>query len=77
MRIIASCVAKPAFQASNKSTDLRVKSCCEDQMCAVKRVNFKNGMAGSRPRSAVDLSLCVFLQGVPKVRSSNFMHYNF
>ena len=46
-------------------------------MCAVKRVNFKNGTAGSRPRSAVDLSLCVFLQGVPKVRSSNFMHYNF
>ena len=77
MRIISSCVAKPAFQASIKFTDLRVKSCCEDQMCAVKRVNFKNGMAGSRPRSAVDLSLCVFLQGVPKVRSSNFMHYNF
>ena len=47
-------------------------------MCAViKRVNFKNGMAGSRSRSDVDLSLCVFLQGVPKVRSSNFMHYNF
>ena len=77
MRIISSYVAKPAFQASIKSTDLRVKSCCEDQMCAVKRANFKNGMAGSRPRSDVDLSLCVFLQGVPKVRSSNFMHYNF
>ena len=46
-------------------------------MCAVKRVNFKNGMAGSRPRSDVDLSLCVFLQGVAKVCSSNFMHYNF
>ena len=77
MRIISSYVAKPAFQASIKSTGLRVKSCCGDQMCAVKRVNFKNGMAGSRPRSDVDLSLCVFLQGVAKVCSSNFMHYNF
>ena len=77
MRIISSYMTKPAFQASIKSTDLRVKSCCEDQMCAVKRVNFNYGMAGSRPRSAVDLYLCVFLQGPPKVRSSNFMHYNF
>ena len=77
MRIISSYMTKPAFQASIKSTDLRVKSCCEDQMRAVKRVNFNYGMAGSRPRSAVDLYLCVFLQGPPKVRSSNFMHYNF
>ena len=74
MRIISSSMATPAFQASIKSTDLRVKWCCEDQMCAVKRINFKNAMADSRPRSDVDLSLCVFLIMIKSVISQKLKY---